>query len=182
MTFLRTLAATGWLALALLVSVVLTLGYDSCDANRDAKAVRHAGTVKGELAVANAGQAATHAAVTASENAAEAARDSQASRTETTLKSSPRPAPPLLSVLSLALALALALTLACASCASAPPMPMICRSVRAWVAFAEAQTGRLEVANANRNAVVQIVDACGRQQAAIREALKPKPRWRRLFD
>lgn len=38
MTFLRTLTATGWLALALAASVVLTLGYCSWDANRDAKA------------------------------------------------------------------------------------------------------------------------------------------------
>lgn len=48
----------------------------------------------------------------------------------------------------------------------------------AWVAFGDAQTGRLDVANSNKLAVVQIVDACDRQQAAIREALKPRKWWR----
>jgi hypothetical protein len=47
-----------------------------------------------------------------------------------------------------------------------------------WVAFSDAQTGRLDVANSNKRAVVEIVDACDRQQAAIRQALKPKPWWR----
>lgn len=51
-------------------------------------------------------------------------------------------------------------------------------SAGAWVAFADAQTGRLDVANTNKRAVVEIVDACDRQQAAIREALKPRPWWR----
>lgn len=180
MTFLRTLAATGWLALALLVSVVLTLGYGSWDANRDAKAVRHAGTVKGELAVANAGQAAAHASVTALENAAEAARASQVitDRNHAEILSTPGANASIGAVSGSGSDSGLRVLCERPAYANDPR----CRSVRAWVAFAEAQTGRLEVANANRNAVVQIVDACGRQQAAIREALKPKPRWRRLFD
>ena len=51
----------------------------------------------------------------------------------------------------------------------------------AWVAFGDAQTGRLDVANANKRAVVEIVDACDRQQTAIREALKPESFWSRLW-
>ncbi|CAN5177122.1 hypothetical protein BH09PSE1_BH09PSE1_23470 [soil metagenome] len=98
---------------------------------------------------------------------------------------------------------ALSLMLACGACASGSRMPTILAAVQcgplipeslrrdvpgadlpaddsagAWVAFGDAQTGRLDVANANKLAVVQIVDACDRQQAAIREALKPKAWWR----
>lgn len=47
----------------------------------------------------------------------------------------------------------------------------------AWVAFGDAQTGKLDVANRNKAAVVSIVDGCDRQQRAVREALKPRPWW-----
>ena len=111
------------------------------------------------------------------------------------LKSSPRPALALLSALSLGSV--------SASCASAPPISPILAAVQcrvpdslrrdvppaplpaddtagAWVAFGDAQTGRLDVANANKAAVVEIVDGCNTEQAALLEALKPKPWWARL--
>lgn len=110
-------------------------------------------------------------------------------------KSSPRPALGLLSALSLIAAFALS---ACAKpmpaiLAATPCGPLIPESLRrdvpgadlpaddtagAWVAFADAQTGRLDVANINKAAVVEIVTACDAQQAAIRDALKPRPWWR----
>lgn len=111
------------------------------------------------------------------------------------LKSSPRPA--------LGPLLALSAMLACGACASAPPIAPILAAVQcrvpeslrqdvppaplpaddtagAWVAFGDAQTGRLDVANANKAAVVEIVDGCNSEQAALLEALKPKPWWARL--
>lgn len=102
--------------------------------------------------------------------------------------------------------LALSLMLACAACAGGPRTTTIlaaldCGSligaelrrdvagadlpidgtVGSWVAFGDAQTGRLDQANGNTRAVVQTVDACDRQQAAVREALQPEPWYRRLF-
>lgn len=50
-----------------------------------------------------------------------------------------------------------------------------------WVAFGDAQTGRLDQANANRAAVVEIVDACDLQQQRIVKALEPRPWWRKLW-
>jgi hypothetical protein len=50
-----------------------------------------------------------------------------------------------------------------------------------WVAFADAQTGKLDQANANKTAVVEIVDACDRQHEAIREALEPESFWSRIW-
>lgn len=101
---------------------------------------------------------------------------------------------------------ATSLTLGSAACVSGPRMstvlaavqcgPLVPDSLRrdvpgadlpaddtagAWVAFADAQTGRLDVANANKRAVVEIVDACDRQQENIREALKPEPWFKRLW-
>ena len=113
-------------------------------------------------------------------------------------KSSLRPALGLLS--------AACLMLACGACAGGPRTttilaavqcgPLVPDSLRrdvpgadlpaddtagAWVAFSDAQTGRLDIANANKRAVVEIVDACDAQQTAIRTALTPKPWWKRLF-
>lgn len=46
-------------------------------------------------------------------------------------------------------------------------------TVGEWVAFADAQTGRLVDANGRRRAVVEIVDACQAQQARLQ-----RPWWR----
>lgn len=102
--------------------------------------------------------------------------------------------------------LALSLMLACAACAGGPRTTTIlaaldCGSligaelrrdvagadlpvdgtVGAWVAFGDAQTGRLDQANGNTRAVVQTVEACDRQQAAVRKALEPESFWSRLW-
>jgi hypothetical protein len=114
------------------------------------------------------------------------------------LKSSPRPALTLLSVLLM--------PLVAGGCVAGPRISTVLSAVRcgplvpeslrrdvpgtdlpaddtvgAWVAFGDAQTGRLDTANANKAAVVEIVDACDRQAEAIREALKPRPWYRRLL-
>lgn len=115
------------------------------------------------------------------------------------MKSAMRLAPMLL--------LAGSLTLACAACAGGPrtttvlaaldcgsligpelrrpvaaaDLPPAQASVGDWVAFGDAQTGKLDQANANTGAVVGIVDACDRQQAAVRKALEPPPWYRRLI-
>lgn len=112
------------------------------------------------------------------------------------LKSSPRPA--------LRYLLAASTMLACGACAGAPPISPILAAVQcrvpeslrrdvtpaplpaddtagAWVAFGDAQTGRLDVANANKAAVVEIIDGCNTEQTALLEALKPKPWFKRLW-
>lgn len=105
----------------------------------------------------------------------------------------------------LALPLALSLGLALPGCVAGPRIspilaavtcgPLVPESLRrdvpgadlpaddtagAWVSFGDAQTGRLDVANANKTAVVQIVDACDAQQEKLLEALKPRPWWSRF--
>jgi len=114
------------------------------------------------------------------------------------LKSSLRPALALLSALSLmpvlsACAGGLRTTTILAAVSCGPLVPESLRrdvpgadlptddTAGAWVAFADAQTGRLDIANANKTAVVEIVDACDRQQEAIRKALEPRPWWTKLW-
>jgi hypothetical protein len=105
-----------------------------------------------------------------------------------------------------ALALALLATLACAACAGGPrietiPVALDCgsrvppqlraevagapppadNSIGEWVAFGDAQSGRLEVANERKATVLWIVDACEAEEKKAAEALKPKPWWGRLF-
>lgn len=105
-----------------------------------------------------------------------------------------------------ALALALLVTLACAACASVPstvtiPVALDCggrippqlradvagaalpedNSVGEWVAFADAQTGRLQVANERKATMLWILDACEAEERKAAETLAPrKPWWRRL--
>jgi hypothetical protein len=50
-----------------------------------------------------------------------------------------------------------------------------------WVTYADAATGRLDEANANKTAVVEILDACDAQHEALREALEPESWWSRLW-
>lgn len=112
------------------------------------------------------------------------------------MKSSLRPAPMRLSIPA-------CLLLLCGACASGPPIvnildampcvPLIGESLRAdvppvdlpagdtageWIAALDGQTGRLDQANANRRAVVEIAEACDRQRAAVAERLRPRPWWR----
>lgn len=105
-----------------------------------------------------------------------------------------------------ALALALLVTLACAACAGVPstvtiPVALDCagrippqlradvspaeppadNSVGEWVAFGDAQTGRLQVANDRKGTLLWILDACEAEEKAAAEKLAPRPPWwRRL--
>lgn len=106
----------------------------------------------------------------------------------------------------LALTLALLATLASAACAGGPrietiPVALDCGSrvppqLRAevagaplpadnsageWVAFGDAQTGRLEVANERKETVLWIYDTCEAEERKAVEKLKPTPWWRRLI-
>lgn len=114
------------------------------------------------------------------------------------MKSSPRPA--------LTLLLASSLMLVSGACAGGPRTtnilaalqcgPLVPESLRrdvpgadlpaddtagAWVAFGDAQTGKLDTANANKAAVVGIIDACDRQHEAIRKELTPESWLARLW-
>ena len=96
---------------------------------------------------------------------------------------------------------ALLVTLACAACASAPrietiPVALACASrvppqlrddvkpaplpadqtVGEWVAFGDAQTGKLEQANDEKATVLWIVDQCEGEQTKAAQALS-KRRW-----
>lgn len=51
-------------------------------------------------------------------------------------------------------------------------------TVGEWIAALDGQTGKLDQANANRRAVVEITDACDRQRASVVEAMRPRPWWR----
>lgn len=104
------------------------------------------------------------------------------------------------------LSAAASMALACAACAGGPRPVTILGAVRCgalvpdslrrdvaapalpsadtagdWIAYADAATGKLDEANANKTAVVEIVDACDRQHDALREALKPESFWSRLW-
>lgn len=47
-----------------------------------------------------------------------------------------------------------------------------------WVAFADAQTGQLDIANSRTRDAVSIVKACEARDAKVAESLKPKPWWK----
>lgn len=115
------------------------------------------------------------------------------------MTSFPRPMRPL--------APALLATLACAACAGGPstvtiPVALDCggrippqlraevggaappadNSVGEWVAFGDAQTGRLEVANERKATVLWILDACETEEKKAAARLsRPAPWWRRLL-
>ncbi|MFN3858093.1 MAG: hypothetical protein ACK4RV_10105 [Caulobacter sp.] len=50
-----------------------------------------------------------------------------------------------------------------------------------WVAFGDAQTGKLEQANKEKRGIIEIHDNCAKEQARIAERLKPRP-WYRFWD
>jgi len=54
-------------------------------------------------------------------------------------------------------------------------------SVGQWVAFGDAQTGRLESANDRKATVIWIIDRCEAEERAAAERVKPGPWWRRLL-
>lgn len=54
-------------------------------------------------------------------------------------------------------------------------------SVGEWVAFGDAQTGRLEIANDRNGTVLWIVDNCAAEQTKAAAALAPTPWWRRML-
>jgi hypothetical protein len=60
------------------------------------------------------------------------------------------------------------------SSASLPPED----TVGAWIAFADAQTGQLDKANAQTRDAMAIVKKCEALQQKAADALKPKPWWK----
>lgn len=55
-------------------------------------------------------------------------------------------------------------------------------SVGEWVAFADAQSGRLEAANDRKTTALWIIDQCeAEERAAAARLATPSPWWRRLF-
>ena len=54
------------------------------------------------------------------------------------------------------------------------PAPLPENTLGGWVAFGDAQTGRLDDANGRRRAVVEIVDGCQSEQ----DRLTKRPWWR----
>jgi hypothetical protein len=104
-------------------------------------------------------------------------------------------------------ALALLATLACAACAGGPrietiPVALDCgtrvppqlraevvgapppvdNSVGEWVAFGDAQTGRLEVANERKATVLWIYETCeAEEKAAAAKLSSATPWWRKLL-
>ena len=101
--------------------------------------------------------------------------------------------------------LGLLATLACAACAGGPPIetipvaldcgarvppqlraevagapPPADNSVGEWVAFGDAQTGRLEAANERKATVLWIYDSCEAEERKAVATLARKPWWRRL--
>lgn len=101
--------------------------------------------------------------------------------------------------------LALLVTLACAACAGGPrietiPVVLNCgsrvppqlraevaaapppadNSVGEWVAFGDAQTGRLEVANERKATVLWIYDTCEAEEKKAATTLTRKFWWQRL--
>jgi len=62
-----------------------------------------------------------------------------------------------------------------------PAEPPADNSVGAWVAFGDAQTGRLESANDRKATVIWILDRCEAEERAAATRLAPAPWWRRLL-
>jgi hypothetical protein len=64
---------------------------------------------------------------------------------------------------------------------AAPAAPPADNSVGEWVAFGEAQTGRLETANDRKATMLWILEACEAEERAAAARLLPRPPWwRRL--
>ncbi|HYE45712.1 MAG TPA: hypothetical protein VEA44_08050 [Caulobacter sp.] len=64
----------------------------------------------------------------------------------------------------------------------APAPPPADNSVGQWVAFGDAQTGRLESANDRKATVIWILDRCEAEERAAAARLAPRPSlWRRLL-
>ena len=62
-----------------------------------------------------------------------------------------------------------------------PAAPPADNSVGEWVAFGDAQTGRLETANDRKATLLWIVEACEAEERAAVARLAPRPSWwRRL--
>ena len=63
----------------------------------------------------------------------------------------------------------------------APAAPPADNSVGQWVAFGDAQTGRLETANDRKATMLWILEACEAEERAAAARLAPRPPWwRRL--
>lgn len=63
----------------------------------------------------------------------------------------------------------------------APAAPPADNSIGQWVAFGDAQTGRLETANDRRATMLWILEACETEERAAAARLAPRPPWwRRL--
>ncbi|RYG20804.1 MAG: hypothetical protein EON96_00135 [Caulobacteraceae bacterium] len=63
----------------------------------------------------------------------------------------------------------------------APAAPPADNSVGEWVAFGDAQTGRLETANDRKATMLWILEACeGEERAAAGRLTARPPWWRRL--
>lgn len=64
----------------------------------------------------------------------------------------------------------------------APAPPPADNSIGQWVAFGDAQTGRLETANDRKATVIWIVDRCEAEERAAAARLAPTSSWwRRLL-
>jgi hypothetical protein len=50
-------------------------------------------------------------------------------------------------------------------------------SVGAWVAFGDAQTGKLEISEDRRATVLEIVDGCEAQERKVAKGLRPRSWW-----
>lgn len=59
-----------------------------------------------------------------------------------------------------------------------PAEPPADNSVGEWVAFGDAQTGRLQVANERKATVLWIYDACEAEEKKAAAAVTRKPWWR----
>lgn len=57
-------------------------------------------------------------------------------------------------------------------------LPARAASVGGWVAFADAQTGQLDKANANHAASLEIIGTCEQRYDALVKAVSRKPWWR----
>lgn len=59
----------------------------------------------------------------------------------------------------------------------APASPPADNSVGEWVAFGDAQTGRLETANDSKATLLWILDACEAEERSAVARLAPRPAW-----
>jgi len=63
----------------------------------------------------------------------------------------------------------------------APAAPPADNSVGAWVAFGDAQTGRLESANERKATVIWILDRCKAEERAAGKAVDTRPWWQKML-